>query len=253
MDDKRFDTFTKHLAQGRTRRSILSMLGGSLVAVVSGRKTVSAYPPPDTCQDKPGGHCTTHIPCCHGFCNDSGTCGCAEPEVECHARCTRLESDAFNCGACGKVCPKGSACCGGECTLVKGDDPNNCGGCGTFCEGVCVEGSCKACVGITEKCREDDDCCNGVCFDGICQCLKKDEVCKDDSDCCTGNCMNGRCGCASFGTPGCYDCCSGECSDVACKGCNKTGGECAIDADCCGPDDDPKKTGICVKGTCLPA
>lgn len=39
---------------------------------------------------------------------------CAAPLVACHGKCIPMDSDAANCGACGKICPS-NICVAGEC------------------------------------------------------------------------------------------------------------------------------------------
>jgi hypothetical protein len=43
-----------------------------------------------------------------------------------------LQTDAMNCGACGKACAAGEACCGAACVKTV-NDANNCGMCGMKC------------------------------------------------------------------------------------------------------------------------
>jgi hypothetical protein len=112
------------------------------------------------------GSCGSYV-CCRetgpgefGACID-GSCRywCAEGAVYCDGRCTDLDNDSYNCGACGNVCDEStpqciegscSECslgltnCGGVCVSLD-YDRYNCGACGYQCgaDGPdCVEGVC---------------------------------------------------------------------------------------------------------------
>lgn len=102
-------------------------------------------------------------------------CSCPAGTLDCGFSglhlCVDISSDAFNCGACGRLCPGLDAphaqpsCVGGGCKLTCADgyadcngnvadgcevnllsDPQNCGGCGVACDGVagqaCLAGKC---------------------------------------------------------------------------------------------------------------
>lgn len=103
----------------------------------------------------------------------SGQCQCPAGENPCDTRdppglggrlatvCRNLQTDPFNCGACGRACAQGMACENGICacplgqTLCSGtcrdtqSDAENCGGCGVRCNccgstaGTCVAGTCQ--------------------------------------------------------------------------------------------------------------
>ena len=137
-----------------------------------------------------------HCGACDIQCAPGETCGapgplpelkclCGPGEVNCgllggKITCADLDTDARNCGACGRACPNGagsashgiSVCRAGNCGFAcdhgwsdcndfLGDgcetnvrqDPANCGACGHACEGgpsqACVEGRC-----VVEDCKE---------------------------------------------------------------------------------------------------
>lgn len=89
----------------------------------------------------------------------NGVCTCA---LTCGTQCVDPNSDANNCGGCGKQCGTGQGCIGGTCgtcpsgqTLCAGictntsADPTNCGACGVTCAvgGTCQTGTCvDSCV-----------------------------------------------------------------------------------------------------------
>src|SRR5512135_2855836 len=77
-----------------------------------------------------------------------GPCG-PGTAVKCGDTCVDTQSNAQNCGACGKACPADQVCshgtcatvcaqgtthCGNDCVDI-GSDVNNCGQCGKACPG----------------------------------------------------------------------------------------------------------------------
>jgi len=101
----------------------------------------------------------------------SGQCKCA-PDNDCNGFCVEKDVDAKNCGACGKVCPKGATCDGGKCKCPIGlsncetgecidttSNASHCGECNFACDPgtLCIEDKC-GCPAATEP-------CNGKCLD----------------------------------------------------------------------------------------
>lgn len=94
--------------------------------------------------------------------SSSGTGGsgpnCADGESVCSKSCVDLQVDDANCGKCGNVCPKGTACKDGACDCLMaveaycGDkcvdiftSADHCGGCDHSCQGgSCVGGLCAS-------------------------------------------------------------------------------------------------------------
>jgi hypothetical protein len=87
---------------------------------------------------------------------------CCDGTKLCGSTCANLQTDANNCGSCGKHCSDSEVCSGGACapcpasrTQCKdqcadlGSDPFNCGACGKVCatSQSCIAGSCAACDG----------------------------------------------------------------------------------------------------------
>lgn len=71
-----------------------------------------------------------------------------------------------------------------------------CGGQVNCCEGagVCRNGVCTSCVGATEACAIDSDCCIGRCADQVCTpCIEVGESCENNLNCCTNSCVDGQC------------------------------------------------------------
>jgi len=127
---------------------------------------------------------------------DGGTAlaSCCDGARLCDGTCANLQTDALNCGSCGKrcsasevcsagacaSCPSSSAQCKDQCADLQGD-PFNCGACGHVCASSqsCLAGSCGACDGtlcanVCVELRTDeancgacghacaaDECCHG--------------------------------------------------------------------------------------------
>jgi hypothetical protein len=88
----------------------------------------------------------TELSCCHGA-------------VACDGTCANLQTDANNCGSCGKHCTASEVCsagacgpcaatdaqCKDQCADLK-SDPFNCGACGHACaaDQCCNAGSCSS-------------------------------------------------------------------------------------------------------------
>ena len=116
---------------------------------------------------------------------------CCLGAVECNGACAQLQTDANNCGACGKSCaaseecnagacspcPKSHTQCTDQCANLMGD-PFNCGACGNVCAGSqsCVAGACGACDGTVcanscvELSTDRTNCgaCGNTCAAGEC-------------------------------------------------------------------------------------
>lgn len=246
MDGNRFDALTATLGSRTPRRSLVSVLAISAMALpVASVEARRKKRKKKTC--KP-------------------------PARKCGKLCLEVLSDPANCGSCGRVCAAGEGCVDGTCTLQcpPGQNPcdaeciseNSCcansecdstGECtvaaclentctvlnrpdATSCElGECRNGACTTCIARRDACLGDSQCC-GYTLGGI-YCLSNLHVdriacsdeglhccgfwrtsCEGDCDCCGGfECRGGQC-CGSVGTI-CgisSDCCSGSCVSSLC-------------------------------------
>lgn len=94
---------------------------------------------------------------------------CGAGDTCCSGVCVKIDTDANNCGGCGKACgigavctaqkcncPTGSTLCGGVCIDTQAD-LLNCGGCGNVCAGgaTCSAGKCA--------CPQGQIACNNIC------------------------------------------------------------------------------------------
>jgi hypothetical protein len=104
---------------------------------------------------KPDLVCVTHAP-------SDETCNAQDDDCDGKVDETfNLQSDATNCGACGKACATGESCCGGRCANTQ-NDVNNCGGCARGCASGARPGCCSgSCVDLLG----DDNCgsCGHAC------------------------------------------------------------------------------------------
>jgi hypothetical protein len=144
-----------------------------------GKACLSATSDPQFC-----GNCTTQ--CAGGTDCVNGACAaaCQPGETLCNGTCTNLQSDPYNCNACGNSCPGllnsdkscqaggcVTACSGGltACTVTSGlssgsacvnlqKDPTHCGACGTACGNnqVCDAGKCVPYI-LASACWECGD------------------------------------------------------------------------------------------------
>jgi hypothetical protein len=161
VDNDRFDTLTRALGQGRSRRTVVKGLAAAALGAVGLRRLGSAsaqnlgnspcahfcvalYPPgPER------GDCISAAAQGQGICPSCG----ADATNVCQATdgtiyCPDFQTDPANCGGCGAVCSQpanGSATCsGGGCVITCNDgyEPDGTGGC------VAIS-TCGACPSIS--------------------------------------------------------------------------------------------------------
>ena len=155
MHEHWIDDLARHLAGGRSRRSLLrSLVGGASAIALGSRGSYSGVAAQDSCAP-------WETPCASGFGGD---------------QCVDVTDDEENCGQCGNVCPVGARCQNAECVcgaglndgrevlcpggLFGGDsicvdvgtDPDNCGQCGSVCpSGAKCEGGACVCGSINDQ------------------------------------------------------------------------------------------------------
>ncbi len=85
-----------------------------------------------------GSACVTTCIAGYSDCNTVEADGCER----------NLRNDPANCGACGRACGAGGACCEATCATTA-SDPANCGACGHACAAneACESGRCQAALG----------------------------------------------------------------------------------------------------------
>ena len=145
---------------------------------------------------------------------------CGGGLTACGETCVDTDTDADNCGGCGRPCTLPNAlaqCTGGACAITActqgyadcdanpangcevhvADDAANCGGCGHACAAneVCVEGACQAaaCVQPLQTCTAGGaSCCDGRTCGGLTSgcggslrcCAAANQECFNACDCC---------------------------------------------------------------------
>jgi hypothetical protein len=242
MDDRRFDSWTRALARGASRRSLLKGLLGLGGAAVAGSAGLSGNteaarrstptPKPVTC---PGQQTWT-----------GAACACPSGLSQCGPTCCHT-TDVPQYDPSYSECCDG-ACCNGTCygeelccrTNIRagGLPPTH-----KLCDGTCVD------VTVAGNCCDDGDCGDP------CQvCDAQEHICVErcpgtDEVCCTeqagpGVCVSGTC-CPGGSCPNPGDtCCAIDgrpptCLDI----------ECCHDSDC--PRIDACTASICQSGTCV--
>jgi hypothetical protein len=152
----------------------------------------------------------------------------------CGGNCTDLDFDSSNCGACGGLCPVGTACQGGQClqaidcALAADATPCWLGpqAEGTCCGGACVDTSSAPanCGYCGQACQPGDACEAPYCLsnDGGAAYFPNEVLCSPGSDgencaldgglgvCCAGTCADPNAieNCAECGL-GCLPCAAG--------------------------------------------
>jgi hypothetical protein len=101
--------------------------------------------------------CAAGQVCCAGTCadttSDNAHCGsmclaCGSGLLCCAGQC--VQSDAANCGACGKTCgAAASGCCSGQCVDLT-SDPMHCGSCTSICPATASDAGVCTCT--TSRC-----------------------------------------------------------------------------------------------------
>jgi hypothetical protein len=95
--------------------------------------------------------CTTDANCAPATVCRSGTCvpgcnamhGCGAGGTCCGEQCADTDTDANNCGMCGRACGAGRLCCAGAC-VDPATDPAHCGSCTGVCSVTHGRPSCVA-------------------------------------------------------------------------------------------------------------
>jgi hypothetical protein len=161
MDGRRFDRWARVLATQRSRRGFLATVLG-LGAGLAGMRATGAA----TCL--PGQVYRRGLGCickATGRPPVNGACPCPAGTTSCPAGCVDLRRDPTNCGVCGRVCPTGLECSGGQCVCT----PTSCAGC-CDTEGTCRPGwqsqYCGKDGAPCEECPELQICEFGVCTGG---------------------------------------------------------------------------------------
>jgi hypothetical protein len=199
MDGQRFDVFTRTMAAGVSRRTLVAGLAGGVLAAL-GRQSMAGAADSLPPQKRP--HRLRRLERCNK--RNTTSCGiaCCAPGYECLEEAGCAPAGAVACG--GGYCDVGVECCDDRCGPCHCDE-------GTVqCGGTCVD----------NQCAEDEF----FDFDG-CECLPKREVfeeCSGETPEGNAQCLSDVCGCANGGCV-CrnFDCApvDGDCTNSGTPGC----------------------------------
>jgi hypothetical protein len=187
--NRSFDDLARALAEGSiSRRRALKLFAGSAIAaLIPSRALAGGHGKPEECDDP----CICHRP--PGNPQNAQTLCIPKKAREAHLKNHSLDT----CGPCGVTtgstttsttpmckpngvsCTADTQCCNGICTQFVGTPGPLCSSCratGDFCAAeetccssgaICANGKC--CIQITHSgCIFDEDCCAGVCDNGVC-------------------------------------------------------------------------------------
>ena len=269
MGESRLEALARDLARGQvSRRTAVQRLFGAVAAValpgaLFADTAFARCPPSRRCGEK----------CCpRGARCRSGKCKCKSGLKKCDGKCVDVSTDEANCGACGRACPAGKTCVGGQCSggattqPVCGDGRAEgseiCDGAdlkGATCQSLGFIGGTLACATnctydtsgcLSPSCTTDADCPPGpagdcqkaVCVSGTCGFVADNSDVPADSNPCTNDlCIDGvpsQTNVAS-GTA----CGGGFCNGQgACVGC--------VTAENCPSPTNPCEVRVCNSGTC---
>lgn len=204
-------TLSSKLALGATSSLILAAVGVASLAVNNHQ----------TCQAEGQGLSCSFNP--RKMMENSRALFCrGEGQVFCGNLCLPAEEGSFCCpgpSGAGILCAEGDMCCDGVCFSSGTGCDERCNPGLIFCGGLCVVGT------------DEDTCCLGPEGKGV--------VCRNDDQCCSGLCVAKGTGCAEVCAPGLMKCGSQclaaeEHDSSCCLGPSGDGIVCGEDAECCG-------------------
>lgn len=274
MIERRFDGVARALAEPMPRRRLLGLLGLAVLGAAAPSRALAGVGATGRVCGPVEKRCGAR--CCgrHQTCVGSGAaarCVCGDPELpdRCGKECGDLRFGYGGCGRCGRACPFGSECRGGQCVpaapecagvFCHSSVPD--GGEGTLplaanawcCNGTCVDirREERNCGGCGRRCPAGQTCCRGVCRNtrrdpaacGGCfeRCPTEKPICH--AAVCREKCPKPlkRCG-RTCGNPNSQVCCDGklidkdelQVSDAHCGGCKPCPAGTTCRAGACGP------------------
>jgi hypothetical protein len=219
VDDRRFDSITRALATGASRRAGLRALAGAaLIALARGRGVAAQaglLGPGQPCRDNNQCFGDAPLVCAdNGFAYDGPLNCCAQVGLGCTfdehccgpASCLDgLCSNALLPPGPGEPCTDSSQC-------LSADAPVTCGY-------VWSTGDTRCCTEVGSRCGADAACCGAArCANGLCAsiALSAGDICQDTSQCQSGM----TCASSAVGNEN--------------RCCHQDGGPCTWDGDCCG-------------------
>ena len=201
MDGNRFDQLTRVLAEGRTRRSTLKAIVGTVVGGLSG--LLSATDVLGASCRKPAEVCRKNSDCCSNKCSAPDRTGRSRCLCETSANCPKPGSacKAATCtnGVCGEVsvCTNGQICNHGGCCTPEAPEVTCLSACGSVSNNCGQPVDCGPCCSVDgHTCTQSTECCSGSsCQSELCAPLKEfGEECTAFSDCMPElGCWTGQC------------------------------------------------------------
>ena len=187
MDDRRFDSLVKALAEGSSRRSVLKGLLGLGGAAVVG----STFLEDDSqAARRPSPTSTPTLKCPGQQTPVNGQCQCVTPKAPGAEKCG---PDCCNPGGVGPAHSEccDNACCFGTCYGEELCCPTDAGPGGqrpthTVCDGVCLDLRVKGVCCNEGDCQGPDLCLEYQCVNG--ECVATPLVCDDSNDCTNSYC-----------------------------------------------------------------
>lgn len=154
VDGDRFDALAKTLARSTSRRPVVRLLAGGLVALLPGVRGAAAE-----CR-RAGRSCSKDAQCCTGICgeaDDAGKrrCACPPDLTNCHGDCVDPAIHPSHCGDCDNSCGADGAaaiCVDGKCENLTTPSCPECGDC-QYCDPAA-----DSCVPCADSPNADDHC-----------------------------------------------------------------------------------------------
>jgi Cys-rich repeat protein len=264
MDGNRFDSMTRALGQGRSRRGVVKGLAGAALGAVGLARFGAADAASNSacakfCAQVFGANTTAAGQCTSNAAKGTGPCVACRGNAAnyCNGGCTTdYQTDPINCGACGHSCNDGNACTTDSCsaghcvyTPVTCDAGDACNA-PAACDPATGCGSTTPLTG--PSCDSGTGAGSGTCQSGSCMANQTcvgitpgTAQCASDTDCPSGqSCENGGCftPCGDGGevlgpcpSPSCIDggcVCSESESGISCHDFGYGIGACLSNADC---------------------
>jgi len=254
MDGDRFDSLTRALGSGRSRRGMLKTLGAAALGAAGVSRLGAAVAKNGSFDNSACvNFCnaafrkgSARSACQHAGAHGTGPCAACEASIVnyCSGTCTNVSTDATNCGACGHVCPSDACnaaiCDAGVCGTTPAKHGGQCAPAPDLCTNVSTcdaSGDCVAGGAVT--CDDANACIHATCDPTSGGCVNTEIDCSAlSTECSLGTCdvATGTCVAAPFNERGACNGGAGTCFGGACRCCQQSFFEfCGINSNqiCC--------------------